>query len=214
MIISKARNYVFVHIPKTGGTALTLALEDRAAKDDLIIGDTPKAKRRRHRLDDLQPNGRLWKHSKLADIDGVISAEELDNMFCFTLVRNPWDRMVSYYFWLQEQTFAHPAVALAKSNEFEAFLRHSDTVRTIQNAPARYYMTNVLGRERADAYVRLECLQEDLKPVEKHLGFKLSVERVNTSKRHRDYRGYYDETLAEFVGTLCAEDIRRFDYAF
>ena len=51
MIISKSRNYVFVHIPKTGGTALTLALEDRAAADDIIVGDTPKAKRRKKRLE-------------------------------------------------------------------------------------------------------------------------------------------------------------------
>ncbi|MBA4351550.1 MAG: Type II secretory pathway, pullulanase PulA, partial [Rhodobacter sp.] len=27
MILSRGRRYVFVHIPKTGGTALTLALE-------------------------------------------------------------------------------------------------------------------------------------------------------------------------------------------
>ena len=43
MIISRGRRYIFVHIPKTGGTALSLALEARAMKDDIIIGDTPKA---------------------------------------------------------------------------------------------------------------------------------------------------------------------------
>jgi len=32
MIISPGRRFVFVHIPKTGGTALTLALEGRAMK--------------------------------------------------------------------------------------------------------------------------------------------------------------------------------------
>ena len=70
MIISRGRRYIFVHIPKTGGTALSLALETRAMKDDILIGDTPKAKRRRHRLKDVQTAGRLWKHSTLADIDG------------------------------------------------------------------------------------------------------------------------------------------------
>ena len=68
MIISKSRGYVFVHIPKTGGTALTLALEERAARYDIIIGDTPKAKRRKKRLEDLELAGRLWKHSTLADM--------------------------------------------------------------------------------------------------------------------------------------------------
>ena len=43
MIISPGRGYVFVHAPKTGGTAMALALEARAMADDILIGDTPKA---------------------------------------------------------------------------------------------------------------------------------------------------------------------------
>ena len=43
MIISRGRNYIFAHIPKTGGTALAMALETRAMHDDILIGDTPKA---------------------------------------------------------------------------------------------------------------------------------------------------------------------------
>ena len=42
MILSPGRSYVFIHAPKTGGTALALALEARAMKDDIMLGDTPK----------------------------------------------------------------------------------------------------------------------------------------------------------------------------
>ena len=89
MIISRGRRYIFVHAPKTGGTSLTLALEDRAMKDDILIGDTPKAVKRRSRLDGLNARGRLWKHSTLADIEGVVNADELDDFFLVTIVRNP-----------------------------------------------------------------------------------------------------------------------------
>jgi hypothetical protein len=97
---------------------MMLALEERAMKDDILIGDTPKAKRRRKRLKGVETAGRLWKHSTLADVDGLLTADRIDRAFVFTMVRNPWDRMVSYYHWLQDQTFDHPAVRLAKANDF------------------------------------------------------------------------------------------------
>ena len=89
---------------------MTLALEARAKADDIIIGDTPKAKQRRKRLADLTPAGCLWKHSTLRDIDGIVDASAMQDYFVFTIVRNPWDRMVSYYHWAREQSFDHPVV--------------------------------------------------------------------------------------------------------
>jgi len=87
MILSTGRNYVFVHIPKTGGTSLALALEARAMKDDIMLGDTPKAKQRRHRVQGITTKGRLWKHSTLSDIDGLVPDAVLDGLFAFKIGR-------------------------------------------------------------------------------------------------------------------------------
>ena len=43
--------------------------------------------------------------------------------------------MVSYYHWLQTQTFDHPAVTLAKSKGFSGFLNDPVTQATLSNAP-------------------------------------------------------------------------------
>jgi hypothetical protein len=102
MIISHGRRYIFVHAPKTGGISMKLALEARVRADDIIIGDTPKAKQRRKRLADLTPAGRLCKHSTLRDIDGIVDVPAMQDYFVFTIGRNPWDRMVSYYHWARE----------------------------------------------------------------------------------------------------------------
>lgn len=215
MIVSPGRRYVFVHIPKTGGTALTLALEARARKDDILIGDTPKAVARRGRLKGVKVAGRLWKHSTLADIAGLLPDAQLAGMFTVTLVRNPWDRLVSYYHWLRAQGFAHPAVGLAKSHDFSGFLNHPQTRASLAAWPYAAYVRDGAGAERCDLFLRLETLDDDLAPFEAHLGFRLApVARANDSARARDWRPYYAEADAALVADLCAEDIARFGYRF
>jgi hypothetical protein len=214
MIVSPGRRYIFVHIPKTGGTSMALALEARAMKDDILIGDTPKARRRKGRLAELPARGRLWKHSRLSDLDGWIGPDDLDDVFVFTLVRNPWDRVVSYYHWLRTQDFDHPAVRLAGSVDFAGFVAHPQTAATLGNDAARHYVSDATGRERCDAFLRLEHLDRDIAPLADHLGFRPDIPDVNTTTRDRDHRRYYDEATAARVAALCAEDIARFGYAF
>jgi Sulfotransferase family len=215
MIISRRRRFIFVHIPKTGGTALSLALEDRAKSDDILIGDTPKARARKGRLRGVKAAGRLWKHATLADIDGLVTADEVAAFFTVTLVRNPWDRMVSYYHWLRGQAFAHPAVGLSKSLNFSDFLHHAQTQTAVVLWPYTTYMRDAQGVERASLYARLEHLDADLVPFEAHLGFRMTpLTRVNESDRLRDWRGYYSEADAALVGRLCEGDIARFGYGF
>jgi Sulfotransferase family len=211
MIISAQRRYVFVHIPKTGGTAMALALESRAAKDDILVGDTPKARARRARLKGLQTPGRLWKHSTLADIDGLV---DLSGMFIFTLVRNPWDRVVSYYHWLRGQRFDHPAVARAKALDFSSFLNHPGTVSSLQAAPYASYVTDAAGEMRASLFIRLERAGQDMAALTAHLGFAPILPVANQSARDRDWRPYYSEVDATTLARVCAPDIAQFGYCF
>ncbi|WP_227267757.1 sulfotransferase family 2 domain-containing protein [Roseobacter weihaiensis] len=214
MIVSKGRNYIFVHIPKTGGTSLAQALEERAMRDDLLIGDTPKARRRKRRLRGIKTAGRLWKHATLADIDGLLSPEEVAAFFTFTLVRNPWDRAVSYYHWLRAQSFAHPAVGLAKTRAFAPFLREPSIQKAFAETPARRYMTDALGHEQCDAYIRLEHFTQDAAPLFDHLGFAVTLPHVNASARTQEYGTYYDAETSAIIADVCAADIARFAYSF
>ncbi|NIZ14356.1 sulfotransferase family 2 domain-containing protein [Phaeobacter sp. HF9A] len=214
MILSRGRNYVFIHIPKTGGTALALALEARAMADDEMLGDTPKARKRRHRISDVKTRGRLWKHSTLADIEGLASRADLRQMFTFTLVRNPWDRAVSLYHWLQTQRFDHPLVPLAQRLSFTSFITHPLVMRAFAETPASSYMRQSDGQEHCSLYIRLEHFASDARPLFDHLGFALDLPRVNDSNRQRDWRIYYDSRAIDAVRQCCATDIAAFEYSF
>jgi len=215
MIISHGRKYIFVHIPKTGGTSLSLGLEARAMKDDILIGDTPKAINRRSRIKGVRSSGRLWKHSRLTDIYGLVTQEQIESYFVFTIVRNPWDRMVSYYHWLKEQKFNHPAVGIAQDNSFADFLINPIIQDSLQNDATRNYVSDSNGVEQCEMYLRLEALPQDTDRLEQALGIKLAVlPHDNRSNRDMDYAGYYDAYSKSVVETAFADDISRFDYKF
>ena len=193
---------------------MTLALEARAKADDIIIGDTPKAKQRRKRLAGLTPAGRLWKHSTLRDIDGIVETSAMQDYFVFTIVRNPWDRMVSYYHWAREQSFDHPVVRAAAEHDFAEFLYHPDVWRPLQASPYRSYVQGPSGADHCNLYMRLEHLRSDIAALEEYLGFRIDVGHANASVRDQDYRAYYTNDLRDHVARICADDIARFEYAF
>ena len=193
---------------------MALALEARAMRDDILLGDTPKARKRRHQVAGVQAAGRLWKHSSLADLDGLLAPDEARALFVFTIVRNPWDRMVSYYHWLRGQRFSHPAVALAQQLPLEAFALAPQTLAAWQAWPARRYVSDAQGRDLCRCYIRIERFNHDAAPLIQHLGFALDLPRANTSTRSRDWRPYYSDAAAQAVARAAAEDITRFGYGF
>lgn len=215
MFLSRGRGFLFVHIPKTAGTALTVALESDALKDDIIVGDTPKARARAKRQQGLYCRGRLWKHSALADLEGLLPADELERLFTFTMVRNPWDRVASLYHWLREQAFAHPLVEVAKQGSFSDFLRSPITQLSLRIGNYESYLRRPDGSLKPSLFVRIEHFQDDIVGFQEQLGYTVpQLERINESKRPRDWRGLYSDQDAILVREICATDIERFGYSF
>jgi hypothetical protein len=122
--------------------------------------------------------------------------------------------MVSYYHWLREQGFDHPAVGLAKALGFSEFLNHPQTRASLTAWPYGRYMRDSRGVERCDAFIRIEHLEEDGAALWAHLGFRLTLERINASQREKPYQEYFTEADTQLIADYCADDITRFGYVF
>ncbi|MDO5369614.1 sulfotransferase family 2 domain-containing protein [Paracoccus sp. (in: a-proteobacteria)] len=215
MIISHRHRYVFVHIPKTGGTSLTLALERRLGPQDIVLSDTPKGLKRRRRVRGVAARGRLWKHSTLADIEGLVDPAIFSGYLLVTLARNPWARAVSYHRWLRLQSFENPAVALAKALDFRDFLRQP-LILSHMAVPVRHYLTDARGQEYPALILRLDDLGPGLAELEAHLGFPPGpLPRSNASgPPGADWRGSHDAETRALIAHAAAEDIARFGWTF
>src|SRR2546430_14424677 len=95
LMISFQKRFLFVHVPKTAGNSIQSVLRDYS-EDELVAlrGEQDGVERFGLR----NPNYKIKKHSTLAEYREALGNEQFGSLYKFTCVRNPWDRMVSYYF--------------------------------------------------------------------------------------------------------------------
>src|SRR4051812_27766659 len=93
-MISFQKRFLFVHIPKTGGNSIQSVLQEYS-EDEVVTFREAQDGIGRFGL--RNPKYDVKKHSKLSAYRDALGKEFRD-LFKFTCVRNPWDRMISFYF--------------------------------------------------------------------------------------------------------------------
>lgn len=96
-MISESKKFLFIHYPKTGGNSIQKALLEYS--DDALV-PTHFTRRSGYNEDfrTYNSNYKTHKHSTLNNYRQELEPELFKSLFKFTTVRNPWDRMISYYF--------------------------------------------------------------------------------------------------------------------
>ena len=90
-MISHEYKFIGVHIPKTAGTSIINALEEYMEKipKKYIPGHVYYRKEHDH--------SGLYDHASLQEIYLELKKEKFSEYYKFSVVRNPWDRLASWY---------------------------------------------------------------------------------------------------------------------
>lgn len=200
-MLSLQKRFLFVHIPKTAGNSIQTILRDYSEDQFVALR---KEQDGIERFGLRNPKYNIKKHSTLGEYRDALGNEQFRSLYKFTCVRNPWDRMVSYYFTPTQS----PEIWDRK--KFRRIISKAvsvaDYLRLDQDEQDSF--ANV------DYIMRFENLADDFRTVCGTLGISPgALPRYNRSSREH-YSKYYDDELREVVRARFAVEIERFGYTF
>lgn len=207
MPVSHELKCLFVHIPKTAGTSIEAALGMHGEQEDVglraVAGTT-------------EDPGRLFgghlQYLTLKEIQRRLTVDVLRGYYKFTLVRNPWDRLVSEYAWISRgdgRQWARGPVGT-----FEEFVRSRDYERVHRHGLAQVeFITGIDGHVGLDDVFRFEDLPAAWEEICGRLGRRRPLEHRMRSDRG-SYRDAYTAETREIVAQVYRRDIEVFEYEF
>ncbi len=200
-MISFQKRFLFVHIPKTAGNSIQSALRDYS-EDQLVA--LRKEQDGIERFGLRNPNYKIKKHSTLGEYREALGDEQFRSLYKFTCVRNPWDRMVSYYFTPTQSPESWDRKKFR--NMISKAVSVADYLRLDWDEADPFANVNYI--------IRFENLADDFRTVCGTLGISpTTLPQYNRSNREH-YSKYYDHELRELVRMRFAAEIERFGYTF
>jgi len=195
---------IFVHIPKTAGLSIYEMFGMHVPRE----GHCPVAGYR------------------------AADATSFKKAYKFTVIRNPWDRLVSAFHylkygttspndkrWVEDEVWSERY--LSGINSFPEFKRalHVPKFRRLvltwrHFLPQHYFITTAAASGLlVDQLVRYEDLENGLEHVATKIGLPLSMVQRNMSE-HAGYQQYYSEADIRFIGRIYTRDIKLLGYTF
>jgi len=200
-MISFQKRFLFVHIPKTAGNSIQSVLRDYS-EDEIVALRSEQDGIERFGV--RNPKYKIKKHSTLAEYQAALGEDRFRSLYKFTCVRNPWDRMVSYYFTPTKR------VGEWDRKEFRKVI--SKALSVVDYLRLGEAEEKPFGN--VDYVMRFENLADDFRSVCATLGIPtVDLPQYNRSSREH-YSKYYDDNFREFVRKRFAPEIERFGYTF
>jgi hypothetical protein len=178
----------------------------------------------------LKGNSKLPPHASAKEISSFMGETLFDDYLKFSVIRNPWDRVVSLYYWRTHnekgENNTTDVLNIKDPLTFEQFMKGSGK-KTLMlggdkvfNDSDNWDLVTINDKPICDFYIRYEDLNEDIKKLCDKLGitnYDLSLlpnHKGGYRKDKRDYRDYYNEETKDIVAQLYKKEIKEWGYKF
>lgn len=198
----KKHNVFFIHIPKTGGSTilkmfgLDVALEQTLFSDIFFHFD--------EKYEYIHSSAKMLKK---------MAPDVYSSCFKFTIVRNPYDRLVSEYFWRKKYFRTHAFDSSDMS--FDQFLIHvHDNMNLLMKMPHLEISHFLSQKSFVDKNVKVfkyEMFDDCVDFLVKKYNLNKPVIRENQTE-HEHYEFYYTPKLKKLVQEMYLADFHEFGY--
>lgn len=241
MIISHRHKFIFIKTRKTAGTSVEMALATICGPDDVLTpdyidestGDVLLATARNYRgpwlpvgelalaahdpmhwarvARDWLTRPKFYNHMAGSSVRSRIDRRVWDTYFKFAFDRNPWDKMVSYFFWSHRDT---------AEDQLPAFREHVLARRMLADRqfPSDWKRYAIGGRVALDFIGRHDRLASDFAEALRRVGIDEPPElprlKSEVRKVTRHYSTMYDDQTRARIALAFRREIEHFGFAF
>ena len=224
-MISHQHKCIFIHIPKCAGTSIENVLghfdglSGRSGQDHRSIrmiqqpGLQVAVFRDRENIKDYIRRIREGFRQHANPNNGLtVTPEQYQQYYKFTIVRNPWQRALSWYKNAMRDEIHQRNYGIDANLSFAQFIRRHAGSGFLR--PQTYWLKDFAGDMPMDFVLKFESLAEDfarlcvhlnLPPM--HLPHKIEGEKTDDSQ-------YFDQATIDFIADYYHEEITLFNYSF
>ena len=198
MLISKDKQFVFFHIPKTAGGSMTALLSKYIDKQIDIKDKSKEGWMTRYHV----PTKKQSFNSMHSFVDPHYNDHNCKDMFSFSFVRNPYTRIISLYKFL-------------KRYKHLTFLGFCQYLNVKKEANVNQYKYLTLQNEIPLDFVgRYENIKEDFNYVCEEIG--IPERYIDLGFEHKqdliNYKDYYCDESKKIIDEIFDMDFKTFDY--
>jgi hypothetical protein len=223
MLCSHSKRFLYFKTKKTAGTSVEIYFEPHCLKPGSWRPEHARTETvSAHGIIGSRMGGRsgtdIWfNHMPAVLVREHIGHDIFNAYYKFCVIRNPYDKMVSRFWWnLRHSEDERRALLAAPFAAVTARFRKFLLLGTQRFADDRD-VYSIGGEAVMDRFIRYECLHEDLQAVCTHLGLPYAPERLGTYKsgfntRPEHFSEYYDPPSRKRIEAEFDWEIERFDY--